>query len=291
MKLCLGRQFLVVLLVLGCSRTGWGADKPHFYRQVHVLCIGIDDYWSTGVAPLKSAESDAQALANCLHEHFGFTATPLLGREATKAAITHKLDELDETLGDHDALLVYFAGHGHVFRYTERDGALAVQRRAGFLIPYEADLDLAATPRAERWQTEAIDMQWLIERVEAMQAHHVVLLADACCSGFLTKRGGIESPEVIKLLKDSSRCVVAATTQKEQASEGKFNPRVDRPFGAVQQQRGSGECHRRVSATPAASGAGLRRNHDAADVARWSGGRGVPVLPVVGPGRVGRPIE
>ena len=260
-----------VLAMIASSDVGWGAEEPHFYGQVHALCIGIDEYWSTGVPPLKSAESDAQAFAKCLSEQFGFTATRLLGRDATKSAIGRKLDELDKALGERDALLVYFAGHGHVFRYTETAGALAVQRRAGFLLPYDADVDLEAIPNAASWETEAIDMQWLVDRIEALDVHHVVLIADACCSGFLTKRGGIESPEVLNLLKDSSRCVVAATTQKEQASEGKFTPEL---ISLLERFSNNAEV---VSVTDIFQQ--LRRR-----VAQASGGRMTPQMSHVGEG-------
>jgi TPR repeat protein len=48
------------------------------------------------------------------------------------------------------------------------------------------------------------------------------LIADTCCSGFLTKRGGLESREVVSLLSDPSRTILAATTQHEAAREGVF---------------------------------------------------------------------
>ena len=55
-------------------------------------------------------------------------------------------------------------------------------------------------------------MKELVGRIERMNARHVVLIADTCCSGFLTKKGGARVGGGPLLLSDPSRTILAATT-------------------------------------------------------------------------------
>ena len=63
-------------------------------------------------------------------------------------------------------------------------------------------------------------MQRVAELLEAMSARHVVFIADACCSGFLVRRGALGRADLgTFLLGDQSRCVLAATTRHQSARE------------------------------------------------------------------------
>ena len=63
-------------------------------------------------------------------------------------------------------------------------------------------------------------MRELVACLAAMRAHHVLLIADACCSGFMTKRGGFERRKDLHLLlSEPSRIVLAATTERQAAGE------------------------------------------------------------------------
>ncbi len=190
------------------------ATKPHFYNRVVVLCIGINKYRSAGVAELTFAESDAKAFAERVHDLYGYEPPVLLcGPEATKEAIEAKLAEYGEKLGQRDALILFFAGHGQVIE-------LPSYGRAGYLVPYDANLDLNDRSDPEKWADEAIDMRKLVARVEKMKAQHVLLIADACCSGFMTMRGNLEERVDLQvLLKQPSRGVFAAATERQSARE------------------------------------------------------------------------
>jgi Caspase domain/Sel1 repeat len=61
-------------------------------------------------------------------------------------------------------------------------------------------------------------MQMLTKDTAGMRARHVVLIVDACCSGFMTRRGNFEERmDLPTLLKNPSRQVVAATTETQAA--------------------------------------------------------------------------
>lgn len=197
-----------------------------------MVCVGIDAHFSKKVPDLNQAVKDAKDVAGALESKYGYKPKLLLNRDATKTAILAALDELDARSPPPEAVVLYFAGHGITFEYAPPNDP--VPTRVGYLVPYDADVDLKDTSSPERWAEEAIGMRWLVDRIETMKAGHVVLIADACCSGYLTKRGGVaETPEFVQLLSDPSRKVLAATTQRESAQEGVFTPELLKILGAV----------------------------------------------------------
>ena len=136
-----------------------------------------------------------------------------MGKEATRAGIGAKLREYAGQLGSRDALIIYFAGHGQVIE-------LPSHGRAGFLIPQDAMVDLDDTSNAEKWIDRAFDMQELVDFTREMKTHHVLLIADACCSGFMTKRGAFAGRKDLHLLlAEPSRVVLAAATENQGAGE------------------------------------------------------------------------
>src|SRR5262245_7946474 len=183
--------------------------RPHIYNRVVAFCVGIDRYQSAGIPDLNHAEADARTFAETVHRLYGYDPVLLLGKAATREAFSAKLREVSEQLGERDVLILYFAGHGQV---VERPS----HGRDGFLIPYDARLDLKTDrTRSDIWSNEAIDMHRLVAQIDGMRAHHVVLIADACCSGFMTKRGtGFAGrPDYHMLLTEPSRTVLAASTE------------------------------------------------------------------------------
>lgn len=208
--------FLALLATAGCNRArDIPADtpKPRLYHRVVTLCIGINDYASPKMKDLSFAEPDATALAERLRTRYGYETVLLLGKDATRAAIGMKLREYKEQLGEKDVLIVYFAGHGQVLE-------LPSHGRAGFLVPQDADLDLDDRSNVDAWAAEALEMRQLVDMLRAMPTHHVLLIADACCSGFMTQRGAFqERKDLHLLLSEPSRVVLAATTERQQAGE------------------------------------------------------------------------
>ena len=208
--------FIAILAAAGCNRSREipaDTPKPRLYNRVVVLCIGINDYASPKIKDLSYAEPDATALAERLRTLYGYETVLLLGKDATRTAIGKKLREYKEQLGEKDVLIVYFAGHGQVIE-------LPSHGRAGFLVPQDADLDLDDRGNLDAWAAEALEMRGLVDSLADMRAHHVLLIADACCSGFMTKRGAFEQRKDLHLLlSEPSRVVLAATTERQAAAE------------------------------------------------------------------------
>lgn len=199
------------------------------YAHVVALVIGIDDY--PNLLPrkdLRQAEADARAVADVFRREFGYEVVTLTGAKATKAGVLDLLDRHGRAVGDQDALVVYFAGHGQVID-------LPVSGEAGFLVPSDAALDLENKADLARWERQAIDMKGVVDGLNRTPAKHVLLIADACCSGYMTgaARGALADPDLKHFLANPARTVLAATTRRQGARDGLFTPALLRQLRAL----------------------------------------------------------
>lgn len=196
-------------------RTTDQVEGPFPFKRVAVLSIGVNWYpqlHSVGPVHLRVAEADAMAFAELAKRHYGYVTETLLGAEATKQRIEQALAEYGRELGDDDALIVFFAGHGHVIE-RPRHG------EAGFLIPSDARLDLDDSTDVATWSDQALDMKQLTDQMDGMSARHVLFIADACCSGFMTTRGALGRWDHRNFLRSRSRTVLAASTRSQRVPE------------------------------------------------------------------------
>jgi TPR repeat protein len=188
--------------------------EPYPFKRVVVIAIGINQYENLrGTTDLRFAEADAAEFADVCEKLYGYEVVRLPREKATKREIELVLKKYGRELGDEDALVAFFAGHGQVVPLPNGD-------EAGFLLPYDADLDMRNTANPEEWAAQALDMHYLADLLNGMNARHVVFLADACCSGFMTRRGAMERADLKTFLfGEKSRTIVAATTRRQASRE------------------------------------------------------------------------
>ena len=135
---------------------------------------------------LHNAVSDAQAVANILEARYGFRVTFL--KDATRREILKALNNFRKSLKENDNFLVYYAGHGHLESDIDR----------GYWIPIDAEIDDTS--------------QWILtpnitDLLELMSAKHVLVIADSCFAGKLTRsslaklRPGLSDEARMKMLK------------------------------------------------------------------------------------------
>jgi len=141
------------------------------FGAYHALVIGNDDY--PHLPNLVTARNDARTVAALLDRRYGFDVTVL--ENATRADILRALRSLRETLTASDNLLVYYAGHGWLDRAADE----------GYWLPVDADADSDL-----HWISNATITSYL----RSIQAKHVMIVADSCYSGTLTR--GIKIAEV-----------------------------------------------------------------------------------------------
>ncbi len=134
------------------------------FGSYHALVIGINNYMD--MKKLASANWDAKEVARKLKEKYNFKTTLLL--DATRAEILLALDRMRATLGANDNLLIYYAGHG----------VLDSAGDEGYWLPADASPE-----NRLNWISSAT----LTTNIKAMLAKHVMVVADSCYSGKLTR--------------------------------------------------------------------------------------------------------
>ncbi len=130
----------------------------------HALIIGNNAY--RHLPRLDTPIQDAKALAQVLREHYGFQTKLLL--DATRYDILKALNEYRKILTEKDNFLIYYAGHGTLEKVTER----------GFWLPVDAELENTAN-----W----VSNQDITDLLRIIAAAHVMVIADSCYSGSLTR--------------------------------------------------------------------------------------------------------
>ncbi|MBW4659777.1 MAG: caspase family protein [Drouetiella hepatica Uher 2000/2452] len=178
-----------------------------------VVVIGIDKYthWRT----LNNAVQDALGFQQTLIEKLGFTApiAPLIDVAATQEAIEALVEEhLRKLLKQDDSLVLFFAGHGHT-RIDEHS-------KTGYVIPADARMPDA---EEERWGDYIRLNHWL-EEVAELPAKHILVILDACHSGFALGNAAniYRSAERFRadINRDRSRKVITSAKQDQLALDG-----------------------------------------------------------------------
>jgi hypothetical protein len=141
----------------------------------YALIIGINDYQDPNVTDLDTAVNDAQAVANQLRNHYHFKVTTLINAQATRGGILQAFDQMAKQAQPDDNLLVYYAGHG------QRD----LRKDKAYWFPVDARREAEYT--------------WIIaDRITAYmkssQATNVLVIADSCYSGAITKQRNFYMP-------------------------------------------------------------------------------------------------
>lgn len=128
------------------------------------VVIGNNTYRDAGYPALKTAASDATAVSNLLSSRYGYQTTLLLN--SSRLEMLSALNDMREKLGPQDNLLIYYAGHG------ELDG------QQGYWIPSDA-----VAGNNKTWISNGA----ISDILNAMQARHVLVVADSCYSGAMTR--------------------------------------------------------------------------------------------------------
>lgn len=160
------------------------------YGNYHALIIGNNAY--TRITPLESATKDARRLAEILTSEYRFRTTLLL--DASRDAIISHLTQYRRTLGPQDNLLIFYAGHGWLDEAADE----------GYWLPIDADADDPA-----RWLSNST----LTTSIRTIKAKHILVIADSCFSGKLTRGANINvrgQDYVSRLVAKKARTVMTS---------------------------------------------------------------------------------
>ncbi len=146
-------------------------DATIDFGSYHALVIGNNAY--RRVRQLQTAVFDARAVAEMLEKAYGFRVTLLL--DATRTQMLDAFDDVRQRLTERDNLLIYYAGQGYLDTDADR----------GYWLPVDAEGD-----RRANWLSNSD----LADMVRVMRAKHVLVIADSCYSGTLTRSLSTEMP-------------------------------------------------------------------------------------------------
>jgi hypothetical protein len=168
----------------------------------YALVIGNNDYLKLN--KLQTAVNDATAIAQLLQSRYGFQ-TKLL-KNATRNDILTAVSEYRKTLPENANLLIYYAGHGYNDKQADK----------AYWLPVNAEND-----NNENW----ISADDITTAVHAVPALHVLVIADSCYSGDLTRGAfdinlGSKAAFLEKMLKSRSRTLLASGGDEPVADGG-----------------------------------------------------------------------
>ncbi|MDM8544480.1 caspase family protein [Desulfococcaceae bacterium HSG9] len=146
-------------------------------QNYHALIIGNNNYKE--LQPLQNAVNDARVIADILKTKYDFTVR--LITDATRKDIVLALDESRGKLTQNDNFLIYYAGHGVIDEKINR----------GYWLPVDA-----SPTNHLNW----ISNSDITDTLKAVNAKHVLVVADSCYSGTL-----LRSIKRIKLKTGSER--------------------------------------------------------------------------------------
>ncbi len=142
------------------SGAGAGDDDSHNYA----LVIGNNNY--TQFPKLATPMNDAKTVAEVLSQRYGYKTTTVMN--ANRYALLAALNRLGQKLTDKDNLLIYYAGHGELDK----------EKSTGYWLPVDADMK-----NQRKW----IPNSAITDIINALPAKRVLVIADSCYSGALTR--------------------------------------------------------------------------------------------------------
>ena len=170
------------------------------FGSYHALLVGNNDYRS--LPNLRTAVNDARAMAGLLQDKYGFSVRLLTN--ASRADILRAISGYRRTLTRRDNLLIYYAGHGWLDKDADE----------GYWLPVDA---------TEEDSTHWISNSSITSALRAMQAKHVLVIADSCYSGKLARGIKIKTRTrnyYERICRKKARTVMASGGLEPVADEG-----------------------------------------------------------------------
>jgi predicted nucleic acid-binding Zn-ribbon protein len=179
------------------------------FGEYHALIIGNNDY--VYLTDLTTAVNDAKAVEEILRSKYGFKTQLLLN--ANRYAMLSALNQMRETLTENDSLLIYYAGHGELDDVNLR----------GHWLPTDAEPESDAN-----WISNVA----ITDILNVMSAKHVLVVADSCYSGAMTRSSLARlQPGISTRLKAKWYKTMVLTRTRVALTSGGLQPVLDRGGG------------------------------------------------------------
>lgn len=148
-----------------------------YFDDFFATIVGINNYGSSSLSTLHSAEKDAKDLYDFLTKTGGYkqeNAELLTGSNATKENINQKIEEYKNLITENSTMLFYFSGHG--INYNNH-----------FILPlYNFD---------EKNESTFFTADELIDLFSKINVRKILFLFDTCYAGALTREKGTQEDD------------------------------------------------------------------------------------------------
>ena len=154
------------------------------------MVIGNNNY--RYLPKLQTAQSDAKDVAEILKNRYAFRVKLLL--DAGRSDILFELYNLRKQLSATDNLLIYYAGHGVLDEKGDEGYWLPVDAQQNSMINWVSNSSITTT-------------------LKAMEAKHVLVVADSCYSGKLARDIHVVNPTpgyLSRLSRKKARSVISS---------------------------------------------------------------------------------
>lgn len=191
------------------------------YSDSYAVFVGIAKFQNPGIPAIPCAVNDARTMRDILVKKYGFNPdknhlTILANEQATKANIDEAIANLcdQRKIKASDRVLVYFSCHGQEVPNPHGGGK-------GYLIPYDAKIDLGDVSNPPMYQRSCIEMESIGANLESCPARHRTLIVDACFSGFALGSKGLgdginlTDQTIRRLLHEPGLSIMTAGTQHD----------------------------------------------------------------------------
>lgn len=134
------------------------------FGRFYALIIGNNKY--AQLSSLKTSVNDAKAVEQVLRKRYGYKTTLLIN--ASRHQVMTAFNDLRKLLTEKDNLLIYYAGHGEIDKSD----------KSAYWLPTDAEQNNSAN-----WLSSHSITQYL----NVITARHILVVADSCYSGAMTK--------------------------------------------------------------------------------------------------------
>lgn len=195
--------------IVSVMNTGAGPGLPQVksipFGKDYALIIANQNYnIDPKIGSLDTAANDGVSVADVLKERYGFNVTLL--PDARKEDIIAAFNKLADTLRPEDNLLIYYAGHG--------TADYKLPGKPGYWIPVDG-----TTADSTNW----LPNRTIVRAINAIPAGHILIVADSCYSGTLTKEDNIINKRSNLHIRDA-----VARRTRTALSSGDFELVIDR---------------------------------------------------------------
>lgn len=196
--------FFLVVSVLSYAQDGSRGSKPKAANTIsegtkRAIIVGVSDYNENNLK-LNFADNDAALFKNYLKGIEGLeddNISLLINKDAVALNIVQELKKQFKVSEDGDVLYIYFAGHGDVVEdFGEKEG---------FLLAADANAN------QEYYSGGVVPLALLNKAINNLtqKGTKVILILDACRSGFVFESGAVKNMGTIQVMFENSTKILS----------------------------------------------------------------------------------